>query len=93
MTSDILQRSFNEQKTKIKPLCNEFKETLKEHIITNEDIEKNLSCSICQDSFKEGEQTIILPCGDEKHFFHKQNTDECNGIFPWFLENNTCPMC
>ena len=91
--NNIINRSFNEQETRKKPLCKKFQETLNIHIIEEKDIEQKLSCSICQDEFKLNEETIVLPCKDNHHFFHKNNTEECNGIFPWFEEHNTCPMC
>ena len=89
--NNIINRSFNEQETRKKPLCKKFQETLNIHIIEEKDIEQKLSCSICQDEFKLNEETIVLPCKDNHHFFHKNNTEECNGIFPWFEEHNTCP--
>jgi hypothetical protein len=41
-------------------------------------------CSICLDSYKDGQNTITLPC---KHVFHS----EC--ILKWFDSKSTCPYC
>jgi len=41
-------------------------------------------CTICQDVFSKGDQSISLPC---KHMYHK----DC--IFPWLQTRNTCPTC
>tara|TARA_Y100001970_G_C14190731_1_gene835213 strand:+ start:382 stop:1092 length:711 start_codon:yes stop_codon:yes gene_type:complete len=91
--SDIIETSFNEQEKYIKPLEETFKQNLREYIITEDDIKKNLGCAICQESFNLNDKVIKLPCEGTEHFFHKGNTEECDGIFPWFKENNTCPVC
>ena len=91
--NNIINQSFGEDKPIIKPLEKSFKGNLEIYKITEKDIIDKLSCSICQDEFKLNEETIVLPCKDNPHFFHKNNTEECNGIFPWFKEHNTCPMC
>ena len=90
---NILNQSFNEQKEIIKPLQVEFKEQLEIHTVTDKDTFDKLSCAICQDVFTLNEHIIKLPCNDKPHFFHKENTEECNGILPWFEEHNTCPVC
>ena len=90
---NILNQSFNEQKEIIKPLQVEFKEQLEIHTVTEKDTREKLSCAICQDSFTLNEHIIKLPCNGKPHFFHKENTEECNGILPWFEEHNTCPIC
>jgi len=90
---DILNQSFNEQKEIIKPLQVEFKEQLEIHTVTETDTREKLSCAICQDIFTLNEHIIKLPCNGKPHFFHKENTEECNGILPWFEEHNTCPVC
>ena len=41
-------------------------------------------CSICLMEVKEGEDTILLPCG---HMFH----DNC--VTKWLKIHNTCPLC
>ncbi len=92
-TNDIINQTFGEDEIIIKPLEQNFKDNLEVYTITEEDTINKLSCSICQDEFKVNEETIKLPCNDTSHFFHKNNTEECNGIYPWFEEHNTCPMC
>lgn len=47
------------------------------------------NCAICQDSMKEGEYVITLPC---KHTFHSQK-EGCNGIEEWYTKMDTCPLC
>jgi Ring finger domain len=46
-------------------------------------------CAICQESMKEGEYVITLPC---KHTFHSQK-EGCNGIEEWYTKMDTCPLC
>ena len=41
-------------------------------------------CSICLMEVKEGDDTILLPCG---HMFH----DNC--VTKWLKIHNTCPLC
>lgn len=47
------------------------------------------SCAICQESIKEGESVITLPC---MHTFHSKQ-DSCNGIEEWYTKVNCCPLC
>ena len=42
----------------------------------NENVDNNLCCAICQDSFKLGEKVIKLPCKDP-HFFHYEANVSC----------------
>ena len=91
---DIFEESFNSQTPIISPLCKDFKETLEEHTVDEIDLENELSCAICQESFLLNEKIIKLPCDGTSHFFHKEKKEEiCNGIFPWFEGHNTCPVC
>lgn len=65
----------------------------------------SLICSMCQDSLKEGQLAIALPCKniktgeDTPHYFHAYNEkdpDVCVGgkcVEEWLKENNTCPCC
>lgn len=46
--------------------------------------EKVTQCSICQDSFCEGEEVYKLPC---RHVYH------CNCVTSWLEKNHTCPLC
>ena len=90
---NILDQSFREQEDITKPMCHDFKSKLERITINQANIEDELSCSVCQERFKLGENAIILPCKEQKHYFHADNTEDCNGIMPWFEENNTCPVC
>ena len=90
--NNVEQRSFNEQKTKIKPCTSNFIESLEDMIINEDDIKNNLSCAICQESFKLNEIIKELPCKPKSHYFHFKN-ENCDGIIPWLMLNNTCPIC
>ena len=92
---NILENSFNnDEKKKVCPISHEVRDKLGEYKVTDEDISNNLSCAICQSGFKKEDKVIRLPCGSEGHFFHKgEKKEECEGIYPWFEENNTCPIC
>tara|TARA_B100001094_G_scaffold330280_2_gene395122 strand:- start:1817 stop:2497 length:681 start_codon:yes stop_codon:yes gene_type:complete len=86
-----LEESLNDEKKVKRPLNKEYKKNLTKYTIQKEDIDK-VQCAICQDKFKEGDEVIRLECNS--HFFHQGNDeDECCGIYPWFEENNTCPIC
>ena len=89
---DILERSFQEQKSISTPCSIDFINKLEELDITEENIKDNLSCAICQDKFKIGEKIISVPCKPMPHYFHIQN-ENCEGIIPWLKTNNTCPIC
>lgn len=91
--NNILERSFIEQGNCCKPCSGKFVDKLEKVIITNEDIDNDLHCAICQDSFKLDENIIKLPCKDPHYFHYKSSKEECGGILPWFKENNSCPIC
>ena len=89
---DILTRSFNDIGNTSHPTDEKFTESL-EKITFTEDQEE-LSCGICLEGFKKGDEAFILPCKDQKHYFHVGNDkDSCEGILPWLKNNNTCPIC
>ena len=91
--SNILDRSFNDQGGCSKPCSASFVDKLEKVIITNEDVDNELCCAICQDKFKMGERAIRLPCKDP-HFFHCETPEDvCGGILPWLKDNNSCPIC
>jgi len=52
--------------------------------ISNEQMEKSQSCSVCWEDFTEGEQVKLLEC---EHCFHSP----C--IVPWLELHGTCPVC
>ena len=91
--NNILERSFIEQGNCCKPCSGKFVDKLEKVIITNEDIDNDLHCAICQDSFKLDENIIKLPCKDPHYFHYESSKEECGGILPWFKENNSCPIC
>ena len=91
---NIFERSFQEQPNNEKPVEKNFCDQLEEYTITKDDHSNDLSCAICQDKFKVDEHVIKLPCDGIPHFFHKgEKKEECEGIYPWFESNNTCPIC
>ena len=68
MNTNILERSFNDQGGPVlKPCSASFVDKLEKKIITNEDVDNNMCCAICQDRFKLGEKVIKLPCKDLIH--------------------------
>ena len=87
---NIMEQSFQEEKIKDTPASTEFKESLLEEEIQDEE----LSCAICQEPFQKGELVIKLPCEGQKHYFHKgDDPEKCQGIKPWLEVNNKCPIC
>ena len=92
-STNILERSLQEDTNKDKPCEAVFVSDLDKVIITNEHIDNNLSCAICQDPFILGDKCIKLPCGDPHYFHFEADPEICQGILPWFKNNNTCPIC
>ena len=91
LEEQIQQQSFHEQ-NKYKQVCNkDFINSLSVQKVNSDMISQGLSCGICLEEFKLGENVIELPCL-QKHYFHIK-TCECGGIYPWLRENNSCPMC
>ena len=91
--SNILDDSFRNQPVVNKPCSASFVDKLEKVVITNEDVDNNLCCAICQSSFKLGEKVIKLPCKDPHFFHYEADEEECGGILPWFKNNNSCPIC
>ena len=90
--TNILQRSFHENKNKNKPTEENFIKNLKEVVFDENNDE--ISCGICLETFKKGEKAICLPCKDKSHYFHiGDNSEVCGGILPWLKDNNSCPVC
>jgi len=86
---DFLNRTFQmyqQQHAGPPPTSVNVLNSLKERLITDEEISKQEECPVCQDKFKTGEgiKGICLPC---KHLYHT----EC--VMPWLKEHNTCPVC
>ena len=91
--SNILNDSFINQPVLNKPCSASFVDELEKVVITNEDVDNNLCCAICQSSFKLGEKVIKLPCKDPHFFHYEADEEECGGILPWLSNNNSCPVC
>ena len=87
----IVNQTFNQQ-NKYKKVCSkDFINSLSVKKVTKDMVEKKITCGICLDELKEGEDVLELPCKD-KHYFHIKN-EVCDGIYPWLKDNNTCPLC
>lgn len=52
--------------------------------VSEEDVAKNIQCSVCMDELKIEEKVRKLPCA---HLFHT----DC--IVPWLQMHATCPIC
>ena len=88
---NIQNQTFNQQ-NKYKKVCSkDFINSLSVQKVTKEMVEKKITCGVCLEELKEGEDILELPCED-KHYFHIKN-EVCDGIYPWLKENNTCPLC
>ena len=92
-STNILERSLQEDTNKDKPCEAVFVSDLDKVIITNEHVDNNLCCAICQDTFKIDDKCIKLPCADPHYFHFEADPEICQGILPWFKNNNTCPIC
>jgi len=57
---------------------------LPEITITQKEVERELTCGICVEAFRLGEDAKQIPC---KHWFHI----DC--IHPWLKLRNSCPTC
>ena len=86
---NLINELDEENKDCLRPMCNKFKESLKQIKIKEDD---DLSCAICQEKFKNDELVIQLPCKGDGHYFHFDE-GECPGLKPWIEINNTCPVC
>ena len=91
LEEQIQQQSFHEQ-NKYKQVCTkDFINSLSVQKVNSDMVNRGLTCGICLEELKEGQDVVELPCAD-KHYFHIK-TGECGGIYPWLKENNSCPMC
>lgn len=66
------------------PLAKDKIEDIPKVLITNEEVERKLQCSVCWEDFKIDEKVRKLPCS---HLYH----EEC--IVPWLNLHGTCPIC
>jgi E3 ubiquitin-protein ligase RNF115/126 len=53
-------------------------------VITQDQVGKNLQCSVCLEGFRLDEPVRKLPC---EHVYHE------NCIIPWLELHGTCPIC
>jgi len=110
VTKEFLQKQNQIENAKLKKeeeRGGESEKTSYQKVISEYRENKNISliCSMCQDTIKEGELAIALPCKNIKtgestpHYFHAYNEKDpevCiggNSVEQWLLENNTCPCC
>ena len=91
LEEQIQQQSFHESNQYIQVCNKDFINSLSVQKVTPEMVEKKITCGICLDELTEGDDVIELPCVD-KHYFHIKR-ENCEGIYPWLKQNNTCPMC
>jgi hypothetical protein len=69
----------------------DFINSLSVQKVNQDMVDKKITCGICLDELVVGEDVIELPCS-QNHYFHIKK-DECDGIYPWLQDNNTCPLC
>ncbi|KAI1320018.1 hypothetical protein EDD11_002350 [Mortierella claussenii] len=84
---DIITQMMEMQGRQSGPVgaSDEIIESIPPHILTDEELEAKIECSVCKDEFtKEDDKLLQLKC---KHIFH----DDC--IKPWLKMNGTCPTC
>ncbi len=94
IVNELNENNFMDDEVRDRPAEQSFIDTLPEVDVTREMVDRNLECSLCLESFREGEKCIELPCTGQPHYFHKgDNPDLCSGIKPWFEVNHTCPVC
>jgi hypothetical protein len=91
LEEQIANRSFHDKPT-FKQVCSkDFINSLSVQKVSPELVKKKITCGVCLEELELGEDVIELPCKD-KHYFHIKR-ENCDGIYPWLKENNTCPMC
>uniref|UniRef100_A0A1B6CDM4 RING-type E3 ubiquitin transferase n=1 Tax=Clastoptera arizonana TaxID=38151 RepID=A0A1B6CDM4_9HEMI len=66
------------------PLAKDKIQEIPVTIITQEQVDTNLQCSVCWEDFKVSEPVRKLPC---EHVYH----EPC--IIPWLELHGTCPIC
>tara|TARA_B100000902_G_C27177356_1_gene847072 strand:+ start:147 stop:782 length:636 start_codon:yes stop_codon:yes gene_type:complete len=94
IVNELNENNFMDDEVRDRPAEQSFIDTLPELDVTREMVERNMECSLCLESFQEGEKCIELPCTGQSHYFHKgDNPDLCSGIKPWFEINHNCPVC
>jgi len=82
---DLLDRLFRMQQPQGPPPASKTAvERLKEVEISQDQVNKQVECPVCKDSFEVGNKALNLPCN---HVYHA----DC--IKPWLAEHCTCPTC
>ena len=76
---NIINQLFQNQEVKNKCTNKEFINNLKEKIVDDNFIKKEISCSICMETFNLNEKCIELPCNDKPHYTG-DNKEKCEGI-------------
>ena len=91
LEQSITNQSFHEGPKYKNVASKDFINSLSVQKVSQDMIDKKITCGICLDELGVGEDVIELPCKD-KHYFHIKK-EGCDGIYPWLRENNTCPLC
>ena len=91
LEQSITNQSFHEGPKYKNVASKDFINSLSVQKVSQEMVDQKITCGICLDVLLVGEDIIELPCKD-KHYFHIKKED-CEGIYPWLRENNTCPLC
>ena len=86
MTFDeLLSHLFQASKAKgTPPASKEAVEKLRTIKVTQEHVDAEIGCAVCQEPLAIGEEVTELPC---KHLYHH----DC--ITPWLKMHNSCPEC
>jgi hypothetical protein len=91
LEQSITNQSFHEGPKYKNVASKDFINSLSVQKVSQDMIDKKITCGICLDELVVGEDVIELPCS-QNHYFHIKK-DDCDGIYPWLQENNTCPLC
>ena len=86
----VLNHSFVNQPVQRNPTDTHYVDELESIPVTQEMIETKELCSICQEPLQLSDSIFQLPCD---HCFHDGSCSDCQGIKPWLLDQNTCPVC
>ena len=81
----VIDQLFRRQQAQPNPISAEDFEKLEKHTVGQDQVNAEMSCSVCIERYNVGDTTVTLPCS---HAFHI----DC--AKPWLLEQqNTCPLC
>jgi len=81
---DLLDHLMRQHQPREHPVSENILKKLPEVVISKEQVDANVECSVCKEEFEHGEIVLGIPCG---HLYH----EEC--ISPWLKQQNTCPNC